>query len=137
MYATITDITNRYGEDELWSMVGADDSGNLKADVIDRALSDATEEINIHLRKRYQLPLESVDGVLVRLCVDLAVSNLPVNAMSESELVTERAKAARQLLTKIGNGVVLLDVDEDTIESTPGTMLTYNEPSPFGDLNGF
>jgi len=137
MYATVDDIKKRYGEDELWAMVGEDDDGNLNVAVITDALTDASSEINATLRTRYELPLENTDDFLTRICVDLAVANLPVNGMSESELVTERAKTARKLLTKIGKGDVLLDVDEKNNESTPGNMLTYNEPSPFGDLNGF
>ncbi|MFW5499593.1 MULTISPECIES: gp436 family protein [unclassified Maridesulfovibrio] len=137
MYATPADVKDRYGEDELWAMVGEDENGELNVAVITKVLNDAGSEINVYLRRRYELPLESVDDMLVRICADLAVSNLPVNAMGESELVTERAKEARKLLAKISNGTVLLDVDENKNESTPGNMLTYNEPSPFGDLNGF
>ncbi|WP_319778442.1 DUF1320 domain-containing protein [Maridesulfovibrio sp.] len=137
MYATTEDIKDRYSEDELWAMVGEDNNGNLNVAVITKAITDAGSEINVYLRKRYELPLENVDEFLTRICVDLAVAHLPVNGMSESELVTDRAKVARQLLSKIGKGEVLLDVDENKNESTPGNMLTYNEPSPFGDLNGF
>lgn len=137
MYATIEDVIARYGDDEIWGMVGDDDSGELKADILDRALSDASEEIDLHLRGRYQLPLIPVPGVLIRICVDIAASLIPANGAEESELVTERAKTARALLGKIGSGKVALGVAEINSGRTGGDVLTYNESSPFDNLEDF
>ncbi len=136
MYATAENVIERYG-DELWGMVGDDDAGELKTDVIERALSDASEEIDLHLRGRYQLPLISVPGVLIRICVDIASGLLPTNGAEESELVAERAKTARALLSKIGSGKVDLGVAEINSGRTGGDVLTHNVSSPFANLEYF
>ena len=112
MYASKQDILDRYGEDLLWTIArrAADPDDPESEDALDdtaieRALSDATDEINARLNARYELPLPTIPTLLSRSCVDLAVFNLATGP-ELSEEIEKRANRATTLLSQIGTGKV-------------------------------
>jgi phage gp36-like protein len=72
MYATMQDIIDRYGEDELIVAADHDEDGSADTVVVEQGLSDASDEIDVYIGERYPLPLAAVPSVLKRLCVDMA-----------------------------------------------------------------
>ncbi|MDO9633077.1 MAG: DUF1320 domain-containing protein [Humidesulfovibrio sp.] len=74
MYATAQELETRLGgEEALVILADRDGDGVADADLVERALTDATAEIDSHLGGRYALPLPTVPAVLVRLACDIAV----------------------------------------------------------------
>lgn len=110
-YATPQDITDRYGEDLLYTLADRDRDGQLDTAVVERALDDATAEAEAALRGRYVLPLTGpVPVLLVRVVIDLALAMLPTEAAGDNDLIQARAKSARKLLDSIRKGEVDLGI---------------------------
>ncbi len=74
MYATAQELEKRLGgEEALVILADRDGDGVADAELVERALADATAEIDSYLAGRYTLPLPTVPAVLVRLACDMAV----------------------------------------------------------------
>jgi len=74
MYATAQELEKRLGgEEALVILADRDGDGVADAELVERALTDATAEIDSYLAGRYNLPLATVPAVLVRLACDMAV----------------------------------------------------------------
>lgn len=74
MYATAQELETRLGgEEALVILADRDGDGVADAELVERALADATAEIDSYLAGRYTLPLPTVPAVLVRLACDMAV----------------------------------------------------------------
>lgn len=129
MYATPSDVTNRWREDVTVTGLSNDD--------LLQALSDASDEIDSRLAVRYTLPLPEVPAVLVRLAVDIAVYLSATDAMRMTELKEKRYQAAVKWLDRVAEGkaqLVLIastdtdgdgDIDaEDTVNSVE---ITFSE----------
>lgn len=138
-YATVQDVLERYGEDELWGIAGDDGEGNLNEAAIVTALEDASEEIDSALRVRYRLPLATVPAVVKRICIDLAVALVPTNGAAMSEIIEAREKRANTRLNEIARGTRQLDLAEAPRDVAGGGVLINAPDSPFSDdkLRGF
>lgn len=109
-YATLQDLVNRFGEQEVLQLTDREHTGEIDEAVAERALSDAAAEIDGYLAARYVLPLAAVPLVLVRLCADLARYYLYDDHAPEQ--VTQRYKAAVETLKRISTGQVALGVSD-------------------------
>lgn len=109
-YATQADMVERFGEDELIELTDRARAGAIDATVLDRALADATAEIDGYLAARYQLPLTTTPLVLVRVCADLARYHLHDDQVPEA--VKVRYQAAVDLLRRVSTGHVSLGVSD-------------------------
>lgn len=106
-YATISDLIDRFTEAEMIDLTDTTALGVLDMAPIDRALVDADAEIDSALIGRYAIPVAPVPDLLVRIACDLA--RYALHADRPTDIVTERAKIARTLLSQIADGKRLLD----------------------------
>lgn len=138
-YATVEEVVGRIGEDELWGIAGDDGEGNLNTAAIDTALADASEEIDSAIRVRYRLPLETVPGIIKRICIDKAVALIPSNGAEMNEIIEKREKKADSNLDKIARGIRQLDLAEAPRNTSGGGVLIHSSESPFSEdkLKGF
>jgi phage gp36-like protein len=82
-YATPSDLVERYPERDLRHMTDPDGQA-FDGERAQKALEDASEEIDVYLGRRYLLPLQDLEGnalidlpkMLVRATCDLAVYRL-------------------------------------------------------------
>ena len=107
-YATRQDMIDRFSEAELIQLT---DKGAVRADrivdaVLDRALDDASAEIDGYLAGRYALPLSPVPANLPLLCCDIARYRL--QHVEAGEQVRARYDAAVKFLTKVATGEIQL-----------------------------
>lgn len=109
-YAGVPDLVERFGERELVELTDRASTGAIDVAVAERALRDASAEIDGYLAARYVLPLASVPVVLVRLCADLARYYLYDDHAPEQ--VNARYKAAVEMLRRISSGEVALGLSE-------------------------
>ena len=108
-YASIDDLINRYGEDELVQLTDRAGAGVIDAAVAQRALADAEAEIDGYLAARYRLPLPTVPPLLVRIACDIAVYRLlSLRRMGDIEDARSRYEDARRLLEALAKGLVAL-----------------------------
>lgn len=112
-YATLTDMTDRFGEAELIHLSAAPDglAGPVVSAKVDVALNDATAQIDSYLRRRYLVPLEApIPAEIVRAACVLARFDL---AHGDQREPTEQMRLARKdtlaWLEQLANGTVMLE----------------------------
>ncbi len=107
-YATQQDMIDRYGLPRLVQLTDVNEpqTGGLVDAVLDARLADASAEIDGYLAGRVALPLASPPAHLKNLCCRLAYAMLLGASASEADLAD--VKAARQYLTDVASGKVLL-----------------------------
>lgn len=103
-YANRQEMIDRFSEAELAQLT---DKGAIRADrivdaVLERALADASAEIDGYLAGRYVLPLDPVPANLSLLCCDIARYRLQINEAGEQ--VKARYDGAVRFLTKVASG---------------------------------
>lgn len=121
-YATVNDMIDRFGELELTQLTDRDDSGQLNAQAVTRALTDATAFADGYLGRVYQLPLRgctkpaAVMGdpvtyvappVLTRMVCDMARYYL-MPSLGEKHEASVRYLAAVKDLKALAEGVTQL-----------------------------
>lgn len=77
MYATIDDMIDRFGVEEIEALAPSKDgNGEVNTKEVEVALLDASDVINSYLAGKYALPLSIVPSQLKRICCLLARYNL-------------------------------------------------------------
>ncbi|WP_299733998.1 DUF1320 domain-containing protein [uncultured Endozoicomonas sp.] len=105
-YATQQDIIDRIGEDNLLVLIGDDSVA------VERAISQATDEITLYLGRRYVLPLATVPTSVRNLCVTIALYWLADDAAGMTELAENRYKAAVKNLEQLAKGTISLGMPD-------------------------
>lgn len=132
-YASQVDMEERFGEQELIQLTDRDHTGAIDATVLDRALADATAEIDGYLASRYQLPLTTTPTVLVRVCADIARYHLHDDNIPEP--VEIRYKAAVDLLRQVSIGRVSMGVSDSGETPTSNDGAEINSGGRIWDRN--
>ncbi len=127
MYATLADLTARFGEQEIIQLTDRANppAGTADQAVADKALADADAEIDVYVGAKYALPLPSVPDVLRRLCCDIARYRLYEDRATDE--VRMRYEDALGLLDRIARGVVSLGIAEPPAPATGGVAFTAPE----------
>ena len=112
-YATQTDIIERYGEEELVIASDRDGDGEIDPEAVSKAVNDASDEIDIYLAARYDLPLSTVPGVLKRLCADIALYRLSSDRGTATDEKRLRYEDAVKLLKLMAEGTVALGLPKE------------------------
>ena len=112
MYATTDDARLRYGDELILTLCPLNDEGNPDHRPLNRALMDATDEIDGYLGSRYTLPIEPAPDILKRLCVDISLYRVSSEADTGTEERRTRYKDAVKLLEQISKGVVTLGLPQ-------------------------
>lgn len=107
-YATLSEMTSRYGDAELVEQTDLTGSGVVNPVTVDRVLADASALIDGYLASRYSLPLVVTPDLLVSLCCDLARYALFVDAVPDA--VEARRDQAMTSLRDIAAGRLRLDL---------------------------
>ena len=79
-YATLQDMIDRFGERELGQIAQGVALEVIDADRVERALADASAEIDGYVGTRYPLPLAPVPALLTRAACDVARNRLYADA---------------------------------------------------------
>lgn len=111
MYATQTDLEERFGLAELVMLTDRSEpaTGEVDVTVVTRALTDADAEINAYLSARYPVPLATAPTVVVRIACDVARYFLYEDRVTD--LVRKRYEDAVSLLKGIAAGKVSIGPD--------------------------
>lgn len=138
-YATLQNLKDRFGEDELIQLTDRDNLGTINTTVVDRALADADAQINGYLSVRYTLPLSApVPTELERIACDLARYALYEDRVTE--IVEKRYDAAIRKLRDVAAGHAGLGVDDTGNEQTSSNVAEMSATTPVfrrADSEGF
>lgn len=107
-YATLAHLVERYGNAEVLRAADRDGDGVADEVAVERAIIDASEEINSYLARRYQLPLAQVPGLVTRLACDITMYRLSADPGAYTEEKRERYDDAVRELKAIAAGDTLL-----------------------------
>lgn len=107
-YASVQDLVNRFGEQEVIELTDRDHTGELVEDVAETALTDSFAEIDSYVQSRYTLPLPSVPDVLRRVACDIARYRL--YGARPTEEARQRYDDALKFLRDVANGTINLGV---------------------------
>lgn len=112
-YATATDMLLRFTEREMMRLTDIEEpvTNAVVAAVLERALGDASAEIDGYITSRYQLPLADPPELLRVMCCDIARYRL--QATSADDQAKEAYKAAIAYLTKVAEGRINLVPPQD------------------------
>lgn len=114
-YATVTDMTSRFGEVEMLRVSRADgvlpaEGEPMPADRIVQALADASVLVDSYLRGRYAVPVVPAPAELVRATCVLARYDLAHGGDREpSEQMRLARKEVLGWLEKLGSGAASLE----------------------------
>ena len=109
-YATLAQLTARYGERLLLQVADRDDppAGAIDSAIVNQALGDTDAVIDGYLAARYQLPLASVPPQLPSIAQSIAIYKLHV--YEPEKKIADEYQAAIADLVRIANGVIRLKV---------------------------
>ena len=102
-YATRTDIEDLYGAAALY-VADRDGDGVPEDAAIDRALDDASSEIDAYLRVLYDTPVSPVPQLLVQLACDVALYRLAQTGDVRTEEHRTRYDDALRTLARLAKG---------------------------------
>lgn len=123
-YASQADMEQRFGVQALLVAGDRDGDGVVDADLVARALSDASAEIDSYLSGRYALPLATVPPLLARVCCDMAFYFMSSDSATQTEEKRQRLEDARALLKLVSEGKVRLGLAAAAeAAAAPGPML--------------
>lgn len=114
VYATKQDLIDR-DEQMLWNFAIDRTTNELSDTYINQALEQADEEINSFIKRRYNLPLPTVPGMLNKIAIIIAFYWLADRDNQATNLLEERYKMQLDALREIASGkrdLGLPEVDE-------------------------
>ena len=111
MYATLQDMSSRFGEAELLRLTDLTGAGVVDEAAVTVALTDASSLTDGYLAGRYPLPLAHVPSALVPICCDIARHRL--YGEQAPEQIGKRFEAALSFLKSVGKGELALGLAAD------------------------
>lgn len=139
-YATLADLTDRFGETELISLTDRDKvtTGAIDTDVIDRALADTDAQITGYLAGRYALPLVATPPLIKDLA--LVISFYKLHRYEPDTKVRKDYEDAQRSLRDISAGTIRLPVAGLEPDSKGGTGVRVTDrerPMTADKMTGF
>lgn len=110
-YATSDDISGLYGDDELLRVAELEETGQLDADAVSRALDNASAEIDGYIGARYVLPVATTP-TLSRLAVDISLYRLALKSGPRTAEHRVRYDDAIKFLTLVAAGKATVGIPE-------------------------
>lgn len=139
-YLTSQDITDRFGSSTLDVLADKDGDGNADTATVDAALADASEQVDLYLSSRYQVPLSNPPALVKRLCADIAIYFLGRQMIGGGEERRKRYEDAVAMLKDIAAGKAGLGIPEaDQQEPAGGSLDVSSDERLFtrDSLKGF
>lgn len=134
-YCTVQDLIDRYGETEILELTDRDQSGSVDQTVAERAIDDASAEVDGYIGSRYDLPLDSPPAVLTRIAADIARYRLYDNLATEE--VRKRYEDALRFLKSVGKGEISLGASEPPASTGSPMVSRGRRMFDDDDLEGF
>ena len=127
-YASAEQVKERHGADAVLLLADRDGDGAADDGVIERALEDASAEIDTYLAAKYDLPLAETPAVLTRLAADIAVYRLAAEADRATDERRRRYEDAVALLKRIAKGEASLGLASP---GAPSRAMSTSRPRRF------
>lgn len=121
MYLTANEYLDRFGTIETIRLTDEARTGAYDSAKLEEGISDAEEEVDSYLGKRYTTPLSSPPNIVKGFVAILARVNLHHRAgMTLSQALEKDAERVRQQLRDIARGVMVLPTATGPVEPIGG-----------------
>ena len=139
-YATQNDLVTRYGIGLLVELTdrAEEPTGEIDAQVVEKAASGTDALIDGYLQGRYVLPMSATPPLVRELAEAITIYKL--HRYTPSEKIVDEHKAALVTLDKVAKGVVRLPIAgvEPAVKPGKGVRVTDRErPLTAASLKGF
>jgi phage gp36-like protein len=111
-YCTLADIKDQLEEAILIQLTDDDETDAVDEDRVERAISDADQEIDGYVGSRHTVPLDPVPPIVRKLSVDVSIYNLYSRRNNVPELRSERYKNAVRFLEQVAVGKISLGASD-------------------------
>jgi phage gp36-like protein len=113
-YATREDIESLYGPQLVSIIADLTEDGQPEDVAVERALNEASSEIDTYLAVQYLTPINPAPPILVQLCRDMAIYRLALQSSVRTTEMRTRYEDAIKMLERIAAGKASLPpVDGD------------------------
>lgn len=132
MYCTKADLILRFNETEITNLSDVDGNGLIDEDVLQRAIDDASYEIDSYLVSKYSLPLVNPPADLVRKACDITRFHLYQSRGflkdNDSQIERNYLRIIRYL-EQVSKGTIELQITpSDTATASNGSLVSSNAP---------
>lgn len=126
-YATPTELIEST-QDYLVAQLTGTDEPDIPA--LQRALDDASAEIDGYIASRYALPLPTVPNALRRICIDIAIYRLMnLRGMGDVEDSRQRYMDAKYYLKDVIKGEATLGLPETDASAGSASGIAFTQGS--------
>lgn len=126
-YATQAQLEDRYHPDDVVKFADFDGDGIADADVVGRALDDASGLIDSYLQKQFVVPIPApIPDSIVSACITLAWCNLLRGRRSLDEDSRKDCEAVREWLQKVADGDIEIGLVPKPTESAGKPHVEYD-----------
>jgi len=133
MYASRSDITEKYGADALYPAAGSD--GTIDDVKVTKSLEAASAKIDSYLGSRHVLPLLAVPDILKTACIDIAVYEMSNTADTLTENIAARYKHAIAWLKDVSAGRASLGLPTPAGKTSARPVVTTGSDKMFSRKN--
>lgn len=134
MYCTKSDLEKRIDPQLLRALADDDGDGLADEEVVNAAIEDAGEIVDVYLRARYSVPLEPVPEAVRSITAAMAIYFLLTR---RREIVPEehqkRYESAVRLLDHLARGEIALDAGQSSASPHLPTSTRQSDERRFDD----
>lgn len=116
MYCNKQSLVEQFGQQELIDLTDRNSLGKIVDGVLERAIKDASAEMDGYIGSRYQLPLSHVPEILLSIACDITRYRLYDNA--PTDVVTTRYNNQIKFLKSVSKGEVTLGISTEGVQAT-------------------
>lgn len=127
MYATITDMQDRFERQELIQLTDQNGMGVIDEAAVNKALADANDEINSYIGKLYLVPVVPTTPSLVRYSCFIARYLLWSMKAEMPEIVKANYQAAITWLKAVAKGEATLEAQGVTAAAQDASGILMGE----------
>ena len=128
-YASLNDLVDRAGEDEILQVADRDDDGIADPDVVAASLTHADNTVNGYLATRFAMPLTAAPPIVVTWAV--AIARYHLHRDGAPDYVVRDYKEALGQLKDAARGLIdLPGVDGITPPATSSGSVRIEGPEP-------
>lgn len=134
LYATREELIESWGMDALLVVADVDQDGVLDDGVVDKALVNASAEIDAYVGVLHRLPLPERPATLVQPCCDIAMYRLSSDGATSTEEKRKRYEDAVSFLRRVSEGKASLGLATPPEQESSGFAYFEAQRKRFGDL---
>lgn len=112
MYCSAADMEDLLSVAVLIQLTDDEGLRVVHAGRVEKAISDASAEINAYCAQRYTVPIDPVPDILRKISVDIAAYNLHSRRKQMPDDVKDRYKTAVAFLRAVSTGTATLGVED-------------------------